>query len=123
MCLLVHHSYLTETWEIEYWQETLRQVTFSRSLSKFIFTSKGRIAAYEGCAGETFSFHQSLSLCSEPQHELRHGHQLSSTVCARFAFSLTQTVSFSLTKSKVQARLEQYHKAPEGNEDKWSIQA
>lgn len=38
------------------------------------------------CASKTFSFHQSLSLCSVPQHELRYGHQLSLSVWAGFGF-------------------------------------
>lgn len=64
-------------------------MTFSRNLGKFIFTSKGGIAVYERCASETFSFHQSLSLSSVPQHELRHGHQLSPTVWAWSGFELS----------------------------------
>lgn len=59
-------------------------MTFSRSLSKFIFISKGGIAVCKRCASKTFSFRQSLSLCSVLQHELRHGHQLSLSAWAEF---------------------------------------
>ena len=93
-------------------------MTFGRSLGKFIVTSKAGTALYERCASETFSFHQSFSLRSVPQHELRHGHQLSLTVWAGFGFEPllpTQTVSLSLSVT-AQSRLEQFCKPLEGDE-------
>lgn len=85
LCLLVHHSYLTlRDGRLSIVKRHLRQVTFSRSPSKFIFFNKGGIAVCKRCAHKTFSFHQSL--CSVPQHELRHGHQLSLFVWAGFRF-------------------------------------
>lgn len=41
---------------------------------------------HERCASKTFSVHQSLSLCSVPQQELRRGHQLSLSVWAGLRF-------------------------------------
>lgn len=64
-----------------------RQVTFGRSLRKFIFTSRGGTAACERCASEEFLFHQSLSLCLSVSSDLVVSFLQPQTVWAGFGLS------------------------------------